>query len=159
LFEAYAQLGRIDKLLERLAIWFDLKGSGFKTTFEMPEPSRSDCHAWGAHPLYHYFAAILGIRPGSFDFRSVAIAPQLGALASASGTLVHPRGDIHVHLQAENGLIHAEITLPDGLPGTLFFDARDTSEAARKDPAKAYQIANGGTVTVEYPKPDSSLLD
>ncbi len=151
LFETYTQLGRIDKLQERLEVWFNLKSNGFKTTFEMPEPSRSDCHAWGAHPLYHYFASILGIRPGSFGFGAVTIAPQLGSLASASGTLVHPRGDIRVSLQAEKTVIRAQISLPDGLPGTLFFDARDTSEAARHDPTKAYHIANGGTVSVEYP--------
>jgi hypothetical protein len=155
LFETYTLLGRPDKLLERLQVWFDLKSNGFKTTFEMPEPSRSDCHAWGAHPLYHYFASLLGIRPASFGFGSVAIAPQLGGLTSLAGTLVHPRGEIRVELRAENDRVHAQIALPEGVSGTLFFDAGDTSAAAREDPAKAYQIANGETVTVEYPAAQS----
>jgi hypothetical protein len=63
LFETCALTGRIDHLFERLKLWFNLKSHGFKTTLESPEPSRSDCHGWGAHPMYHYFATILGIRP------------------------------------------------------------------------------------------------
>jgi hypothetical protein len=78
LFETYRGLGRIDALLERMKLWFDLPGMGFRTTLESPEPSRSDCHAWGAHPLYHYFATILGIRPAGVGSPDLVIAPQLG---------------------------------------------------------------------------------
>ena len=73
MFETYAQLGRIDALFERLSLWFELPAQGFTTTPEMPEPTRSDCHAWGAHPLYHMFASLLGIRPAAPGFRSVTI--------------------------------------------------------------------------------------
>jgi len=120
LFETYRRLGRIDALVERLGLWFDLAERGFKTPVESPEPSRSDCHAWGSHPLYHYFATILGIRPASLGFRSVEIAPQLGPLTSASGRLVHPAGgEIVVDFRLEDGILHASVTLPPGLTGTL----------------------------------------
>ncbi len=39
----------------------------------------------GAHPLYHFFATILGIRPASAGFRTVRIEPQLGSLTFARG--------------------------------------------------------------------------
>lgn len=117
LFETYRILGRIDALMERLGLWFELERLGFKTTFEEPEPSRSDCHAWGAHPLYHYFATILGIRPGTMGFNTVHIAPQLGSLTSASGKLVHPRGEIEVDFVNENNVLHGTIKLPVGLRG------------------------------------------
>jgi len=120
LFETYRELGRTDALVERLGLWFDLAERGFKTPVESPEPSRSDCHAWGSHPLYHYFATILGIRPASLGFRSVEIAPQLGPLTSASGRLVHPAGgEIVVDFRLEDGILHASVTLPAGLTGTL----------------------------------------
>ncbi len=124
LFEAYTALGRSDALLARLQPWLDLPAQGFKTTFEMPEPSRSDCHAWGAHPLHHYFASILGIRPAAQGFRAVQIRPQLGTLTAARGSMVHPRGTVTVDLQVEGGALRGEITLPDGVPGTLIVDGR-----------------------------------
>src|SRR5215213_11960269 len=98
LFETYRLLGRADALFERMELWFDLPGQGFTTTPEQPEPSRSDCHGWGAHPLFHGFATLLGIRPASLGFSVVAITPLLGPLEEITGSLVHPRGQIDVRL-------------------------------------------------------------
>lgn len=122
LFETYRVLGRMDKLFERLKLWFDLETNGFKTTFEEPEPSRSDCHAWGAHPIYHYFATILGIRPASPGFRTVRIEPQLGPLTGARGVLVHPAGEISVDFAIDGGRLTGSATLPEGVTGTLLHD-------------------------------------
>jgi hypothetical protein len=97
LFEALTVARRIDILCARLDLWRRLPDQGFVTTPEQPEPSRSDCHAWGAHPLYHFLASILGIRPASPGFRSAVIAPCLGPLAWASGEMPHPAGTITVH--------------------------------------------------------------
>ena len=120
LFETYRELGRVDALLARMSLWFELVEQGFKTPVEAPEPSRSDCHAWGSHPLYHYFATILGLRPGSLGFRSVEIAPQLGPLTCASGRLVHPAGgEIAVEFRVADGALRGQISLPSGLTGTL----------------------------------------
>lgn len=119
LFETYKQLGRVDKLMERMEMWFDLESQGFKTTPEEPEPSRSDCHAWGAHPLYHYFASILGIRPAAPGFTRVNITPSLVHLKQASGILPHPNGEIKVSLQNDNGKLTGEIELPDGVTGSF----------------------------------------
>jgi len=121
LFETYRVLGRMDKLFERLNLWFELEKLGFKTTFEMPEPSRSDCHGWAAHPLYHYFATILGIRPASKGFRVVKIEPQLGPLTHAKGKLVHPKGFISVDFTVNDGKLSGSVELPDGVTGTLVY--------------------------------------
>ncbi len=119
LFETYHLLNRTDKILDRMGLWFDLAAQGLKTTVEMPEPTRSDCHAWGAHPLYHYFASILGIRPAAMGFRTVRIAPDLGSLTHASGTFPHPKGDIVVELRRGEAGLEGYIVLPDGLRGTF----------------------------------------
>lgn len=121
LFETYRMLGRMDKFFERMSLWFNLKELDFKTTVEMPEPSRSDCHAWGAHPIYHYFASVLGIRPASPGFKTIRIEPQLGPLTQAKGTLVHPRGAIEVDLHMENTVPKGTITLPDEVTGTYHY--------------------------------------
>jgi hypothetical protein len=113
LFEVLGLLGEIDTLIKRMDLWFALKENGLKTTIEHPEPTRSDCHAWGAHPLYHYYATICGVRPGSIGFRTVKIEPKLGSLEWVHGKVAHPLGVIEVHVRKD----HAIVTLPDRLVG------------------------------------------
>jgi alpha-L-rhamnosidase len=122
LFETYRELGRLDAVLERLQEWDALRQLGLKTPLEQPEPSRSDCHAWSAHPLYHMFATMLGIRPAELGFRSVEIRPQLGSLNKVSGSLVHPHGAITVALVEEEGELRGSIDLPLGITGTLLWN-------------------------------------
>ena len=57
LFEVLGIMKRTDVLLERLNSWFDLEKLGFVTLPEyLEDKSRSDCHAWSTHPVYHYFS-------------------------------------------------------------------------------------------------------
>lgn len=119
LFEAYRLLGQPAAFFDRMGLWFDLPAQGFKTTPEQPEPSRSDCHGWGAHPLYHDFASLLGIRPAAFGFEHVEIAPMPGHLTRLSGEMVHPRGRIVADLRFEGGRIAGSVALPQGIGGTL----------------------------------------
>lgn len=120
LFEALRELGRVDAMLDKLQLWFDLKTNGLKTPIESPEPARSDCHGWGSHPLFHYFGTILGIRPASLGFKTVEIRPQLGGLAHASGRLVHPDGgEMVVDFRVAEGKLRGAVSLPDGVTGAL----------------------------------------
>ena len=121
LFEALRLLEQPTAFFSRMGLWFDLPAQGFKTTPEQPEPSRSDCHGWGAHPLYHYFASLLGIRPASFGFESVEIAPMPGHLLNLSGEMVHPLGKIEANLHFENSHVRGSIFLPPGLAGMFRF--------------------------------------
>lgn len=125
LFETYYRLGCAEALFDRLGLWFELPKWGFTTTFECPEPSRSDCHAWGAHPLHHYCATLLGIRPDGPGFSRVRIAPLLGPLTWAEGTLPHPQGEIRVRLQRDGADLHADITLPPGVTGVLVWNGEE----------------------------------
>jgi alpha-L-rhamnosidase len=119
LFEAYRVIGLSDRILAKLEHWHGLLEQGFVTPVEKPEPSRSDCHAWGSHPLFHLRATILGIRPAALWFRHVTIAPQLGGLAWARGSLPHPNGTIAVDVRQEDTTLYATISLPTGVTGTL----------------------------------------
>ena len=120
LFEVFTLMGRVDLLLERMKPWFEMENKGFKTLPEyLIEKTRSDCHAWSSHPMYHYFASLLGVTPGSAGFRTVNFRPQLGALEWAQGTIVHPKGMIEVEYKALSNGITAIIALPDDLKGVL----------------------------------------
>ncbi len=119
LLETFARFGRGDLILEKLAFWKDMVRQGLKTPLEMPEPSRSDCHAWGSHPLFHLHASIAGIRPARPGFASVRIAPQPGALTTLRSTIPHPAGEVSLQMALEDGAWHARVSLPEGVEGTL----------------------------------------
>ena len=108
LFEACARRGDLTPLLRRLQLWQFMVDFGCKTTLESPEPSRSDCHAWAAHPLLHAFTTCLGVRPASFGFKSASVRP----LVAGAGSMVHPKGTIHVDASDPAAPV---IELPDGV--------------------------------------------
>jgi hypothetical protein len=126
LFEAYRVLGPQAEaaFFDRLSLWFDLAKHGFVTPFEEPEPSRSDCHGWGSHPLFHYLATVLGIRPGAMGFEEVEISPRMGTLTNVRGTLPHPRGPIAVSLRREGTALRGSIQLPEGIRGRFTHEGR-----------------------------------
>lgn len=120
--EACRMAGLEDRVWERLGFWSSLQEAGFKTTSESPEPSRSDCHAWGAHPLFHAYATILGIRPSRPGFDEVSIAPMRFRTGAVEARMPHPRGMIELSLEcgAEGGL-HGTIELPGGTAGRFSY--------------------------------------
>ena len=126
LFEAYRVLDAMDALLARLELWFSFRSQGLHTTPEAPEPTRSDCHAWGAHPLYHYHASILGVRPAALGFGSARIEPRLGCLAWARGATPHPRGLIETEFRRDGHDTRWRIALPEGIDGVLLINGRET---------------------------------
>lgn len=123
--EALHEAGLADRYLSELEPWRDMLRLGLTTTLEEPEPSRSDSHAWSAHPNYHLLATVLGIRPAEPGFRSVAITPALGDLKRASGHMPTPVGDIVVNFQRTAGKgLNARITLPANMHGTFAWDGQ-----------------------------------
>ena len=120
LFEALRKAGLADRYIERLAPWQGMLAMGLTTVPETPEPTRSDSHAWSAHPNYGLLATVLGVRPDAPGFRSVRIAPRLGPLQRAEGRIPHPLGDIEVRLVRSGAHgVNGEVTLPEGLTGTF----------------------------------------
>jgi len=111
LFEALGQIGRVDVLQERLELWFGLREQGLRTVVEQPEPTRSDCHAWGAHPIFHLFATVLGVRPAAPGMAEVTVNPQLGGLRWAEGTLRTPHGPLRVRADG----VGVTVDLPEGI--------------------------------------------
>ena len=120
LFEALREAGLGDHYVEQLAPWRGMLALGLTTTLESGEPSRSDSHAWSAHPNYGLLATVLGVRPASPGFRTVLVAPHLGPLQRAEGRMPHPSGDIEVRLTREGASgVRAVVTLPRGVSGSF----------------------------------------
>jgi hypothetical protein len=120
LFECARLERRPDVLFERLETWSRMRKDGLRTPAENSDPTRSDCHAWGSHPLHHCFATLLGVQPAGWGFRRVEIAPLLGRVERASGRLVHPAGgEVVVEVERRGAAQRGRVTLPPGVSGTL----------------------------------------
>jgi hypothetical protein len=116
--------GLDDQYLDSLGPWRDMLAIGLSTFAETAEPTRSDDHAWSAHPNYDLLTLVAGIRPGSPAFRTVAVAPHPGSLTSLSARMPHPDGDIAAHYEKSgNGWVF-DLVLPAGLTGTFLWDGR-----------------------------------
>jgi hypothetical protein len=124
-FEALREAGLGDRLVEQLEPWRGMLRLGLTSTPENPEPTRSDSHAWAAHPNYTLLATVLGVRPASAGFRTVRIAPALGPLQRADGRVPLPAGDIELRLTRRGSRgIEAVVTLPTGLTGEFVWAGR-----------------------------------
>ena len=123
LFEALAQCGRADAVLDRLRYWNDFVSWGARTAFETQyADSRSDCHAWSASPIYFLQSAVAGVRPAAQCFRRVRVAPQPGRLRWIQATSQTPKGPVVVDLAFRDGGVRGTVSLPSNLDGDFVWD-------------------------------------
>ena len=121
----HAGLG--DRYLDLLNPWRDMVALGLTTWAEQPEPSRSDSHAWSAHPNFDFLTIVAGIRPKAPGFSTVRIDPHLGRLRHLVATVPTPRGIVEVTYTAKPSGTSAEITLPSNLEGELHWEEKTIS--------------------------------
>jgi alpha-L-rhamnosidase len=124
LFRAMKKAGLGDEYVAQLGPWRKMLALGLTTWAENPEPTRSDCHAWSAHPNFDLLATVAGIEPAAPGFREVAIQPHLGPLKQLKATLPHPAGDIIVSYQRQAQGLAADVTLPDKLSGWFYWKGK-----------------------------------
>ncbi len=124
--QALNKVGLGDEFLDNLQIWRDQMALGLTTWAEQPEPSRSDCHAWGSSPNIEFFRILLGIDSDAPGFKKVRISPSLGSIKEISGTMPHPSGSIFVKYSVDKkGKLKAEFSLPTGIDGTFVWQGKD----------------------------------
>jgi alpha-L-rhamnosidase len=108
-----------DRYMQLLQPWRDMLPLGFSTWPEIPGDSRSDSHAWSAHPTFDLLALVAGIQPAAPGFASVKIEPHLGSLTSLNVVYPHPAGLIRVNYALRQGELKAQIDLPEGPTATF----------------------------------------
>jgi len=125
LFDALFALGRSDVFFRRLDLWRRYVELNMSTLQESPgQPTRdprSDCHAWGAHPLYHLQAHVAGVQPAEPQFRKVRVAPQPGPLSFLKAGTPTPWGLVEEDLRFSGGKVEGTVKLPRGLTGTFLW--------------------------------------
>ncbi len=102
---------------------------GLTTWAEQPEPTRSDSHAWSAHPNYDLLTIVAGIRPRTPGFATVIVAPHLGSLKHLSVAVPNPKGMTEAEYTVEGTRV---ITLPAGVSGELLWNGKTLSLHERK---------------------------
>jgi len=122
LARALEHAGMADEYLKTLGDWRGFLKMGFTTWPEQPGDTRSDSHAWTAHPTYDLLTLVAGIEPASPGFQTVRIAPHLGNLTHLEATYPHPLGLIHVKYEAAR----ATADLPPGLNGVFVWKGKET---------------------------------
>jgi hypothetical protein len=124
LARALDHAGLADEYLGSIDPWHKMLALHFSTWPEVPGDTRSDSHAWSAHPIYDLLTLVAGIEPASPGFSTVRIAPHLGTLPSLAATYPHPQGLIEVEYHPRDAGLDATITLPGKLTGSFVFGGK-----------------------------------
>jgi len=124
LARAIEHAGLGEEYLKLLGPWQTMVGLGLTTWAESPEPTRSDSHAWSAHPNFDLLRIVAGIKPKVPGFAAIAIEPHLGDLKEVRAGMPIPRGMVEVeYKRAANG-VDARVKLPAGEKGELVWKAK-----------------------------------
>ena len=127
LARALDHVGMGNQYLQLLGPWREMVSLGLTTWAEQPEPTRSDSHAWSAHPNYDFLTIVAGIRPKTPGFAQVIVAPHLGTLKHLSAAVANPKGVIEAEYTVEHSRVKAIITLPAGVSGELLWTGKTSS--------------------------------
>jgi alpha-L-rhamnosidase len=122
--QALLEAGLGDRFLDQLGTWREAIRVGLTTWPEMPEPSRSDAHAWSSHISVDFFRTMLGIRPAAPGFAKVWIEPHLGKLNDLAGSMPHPKGEIAVAVKRTASGLNAHVVLPADVTGEFVYGGR-----------------------------------
>jgi alpha-L-rhamnosidase len=117
LFEAMRKTGTGNRFLAQLKPWYDMLDIGLTTFAENPEPTRSDCHAWSASPVYELLSLTAGIEPAAPGFREVRIRPNPGHLRALRAAVPLPAGQVTLQWRKEDRGSSALVDMPEGVTG------------------------------------------
>ena len=104
--------------------WRDLLKLNFTTWPESRGETRSDTHAWSAHPTADLLGMVAGIEPAAPGYARLRIAPHLGDLTRLDATAVTPFGPVKVGYVIVDGRLNADIERPEKLAGDFQWRGR-----------------------------------
>jgi hypothetical protein len=85
-------------------------------------------------------ATVCGIEPNEPGFKTVRVAPHLGALEFARGSVPHSSGMIEVDLQNnDDGGLRGAVVLPENLTGVFLWEDQTIPLAPGANPISLQQ--------------------
>ncbi len=127
IFSTYFKRHRPDLFFKGLDFWRDCLDWHCSTILEIPSTdSRSDCHGWGSHPLWHLHTGVAGVRSGAPFYRRVLVEPQPAHLREIRSSTPTPHGPVALDLRFDGEKVTGRIMLPPGLSGTFRWLGTDT---------------------------------
>ena len=140
---AMKRVGLGDAYVSMLGPWRDALAVGLTTFPEKSDPTRSDCHAWSASPVYELLSTVCGVEPASPGFRTVRIEPNLGPLQRVSGRIAHPAGFIEVRFERSGDSLDGDVDLPAGITGVLSWRGASNPLKEGKQHVHVTAVADG----------------
>jgi hypothetical protein len=115
--DAVALAGRADRIAELCRDWQPLLARS-ATTFSETWFGGSHCHGWSACPTRDLVVYTLGVTPAEPGYAVARIAPRLGDLDWARGSVPTPYGLLHVEARRDgltlDSPVPVELALDDG---------------------------------------------
>jgi alpha-L-rhamnosidase len=121
LVRAYLAAGLNDQYVNLLQTWRDLLKLNYTTWPEERGDTRSDSHAWSAHPTPDLVEIVAGIRPAEPGYTSLLIAPALGSLHKLDASAATPLGKVVVSYRVKGNKLKVKIEKPALLPGVFIW--------------------------------------
>jgi len=124
LVRAFEHAGLADRYPALLKNWRDLLDLHYTTWPESRGETRSDTHAWSAHPTADLLGIVAGIQPDAPGYARLRVAPVLGDLTALDAAAATPRGKVSVRYAINGDTMAAEIDRPAGLPGDFVWKGK-----------------------------------
>ncbi len=131
LVQAHAHSGLAERYHGLLGTWRGLLALNYTTWPEerdiggnKPVSTRSDSHAWSAHPTADLLGIVAGIGPDAPGYARLKVEPALGSLKNLDATAATPSGPVTVRYQVKGRKLQARIVRPATLPGDFVWNGK-----------------------------------
>jgi len=124
LVRAFEHAGLAERYFALLDSWRALLPLHYTTWPESRGDTRSDTHAWSAHPTTDLLRIVAGIGPAAPGYARLRVAPVLGPLTSLDATAATPHGPVSVRYRIADDVLTADIDRPRTLPGEFTWQGR-----------------------------------
>jgi alpha-L-rhamnosidase len=124
LVRAFEHAGKTDRYPALLQTWRDLLALHYTTWPESRGETRSDTHAWSAHPTADLLRLVAGIGPAAPGYGRLKVSPNLGDLTSLDAAAATPKGKVSVRYTIKGDSLTAQIDRPVALPGEFVWKGK-----------------------------------